>query len=41
MLLREVRRALVMFEEHELCEWFKYKGELVYDPHKDEKGKVD
>lgn len=31
--LGEVRRILRNFEEHEMDEWLKFDGELVFDPH--------
>lgn len=31
-----IRDCIRRMEEHEINEWFRYKGELVFDPHKDE-----
>lgn len=33
-----IRRAIQQMEEHELCEWFKFDGICVKDPHPEQKG---
>lgn len=31
--LRWVRKAILEFEQHELDEWIRWRGERVFDPH--------
>ncbi len=37
-LLEEVHRMIREVELHELDEWFKYKGQRIYDPHNTRNG---
>lgn len=34
MIVRAIFHELQHFEIHEVKEWFQYKGEVIYDPHK-------
>ncbi len=33
-VVRTIFKAIQAAEEHELCENFRYKGETIYDPHR-------